>query len=241
MSTKDLWDALGLGFELWLFYVISTGIFNLSLESDHFFQNMGALIILSACLAVFCMTEYKRLFKKKTSAALPPKPMKTISEAKRTVDRTVPKAFKKEMRTLQAQMDRMKRKREMLDRELKNVFGDSRISYEKFARTIDGVESVFIDNVSKIVTRINIFDEDGYEKVFRDHQEYTDAIEPYNAHFKYVKERLEENEQILTKTDRLLLEVTNLTDRSSSVDNLPAMVELNELIDQTKLYRQNGH
>lgn len=39
--------------------------------------------------------------------------------------------------------------------------------------------------------------------------------------------------------DRLLLEVTGLNESQVPIDQLPAMQEINELIEQTRLYRQN--
>lgn len=237
MSTRDLWKALGTAFELWLFYTISTSVFGWSLDSSNFLEVLGALVILIACIAAFVTTVYRQLFGSKSAKKLA-KPVKTASEAKKVVENTTPKAFKKEMRMLESQTDRMKRKVDTLNKALKSYFGDSKISYEKFARTIDGVQSVYFENVQNIVNRVNIFDEVGYEELFSRHLEYTEAIEPYNEHFRYVLKKLDENEEILNKMDRLLLEVTNLTDRSSSVDTLPAMEELSELIDQTKLYRQ---
>lgn len=240
MTTKDLWKALGLAFELWLFYVISTSIFGLHLDYGNPLQRIGAWIIFGVCLYIFVSTEYKRLYRPKTPQPkiYTEKPFKTVTDARKAVDRTVPKAFKKEMRELDTQVNRMNQKKKALNDALKSYFGDSKITYEKFARTVDGVEEVFLENTQRIVARVNIFDEEGYEDIFRKHLEYTSAIAPYNEHFKYVRNRLNENEEILSRMDKLLLEVTSLSDTSQDVDDLPAVQELSELIDQTKLYKQ---
>lgn len=150
-----------------------------------------------------------------------------------------PKVFKKEMRELDNQCLRMEKKCQQLDTALKNYFGSSRISYAKFAATVNGGIEVFDENVSRILSRIQIFDEDGYENVFKMHQEYTDAILPYQATFDAIHQDLKTNEQILERFDRLLLEVNKLSDPQTDLDQLPAMQELSALIDQTKLYRQH--
>ena len=162
-----------------------------------------------------------------------------IKEAKKLVDATLPKAFKKEMRLLDSQTERMEKKSQILDESLKSYFGDSSISYDKFARTVAAVQNLFLDNTKKIITRINVFDEDGYKEIHSRHLEYTSAIDPYKEHFKYVNERLEDNEMILQKMDRLLLEVNKLNDSQVPIDEMPIMQEINELIEQTKLYQQN--
>lgn len=163
----------------------------------------------------------------------------TMTQIKKQIEGTRPKAFKKEMRMLSSQEERMENKMDSLDRALKDYFGDSVISYNKFAGTIEGVQQVYSENTQKILKRIDVFDEEGYNDIFRRHQEYTDAIKLYQQHFDYVKERLDENEQILARLDKLLLEVNNLNDTKTPIDQLPAMQEISELIDQTKLYRQN--
>lgn len=236
MESKDLWKALELGFELWLFYLISTSILGWSPDSGPFLGRIGAWVIILLCLYVFIRTEYKRLHNPKPKVYKDVE-LPNIKEAKKAVDRTVPKAFKKEMRTLDTQISRMNHKKEALDSALKGYFGDSKISYEKFASTVGGVEGVFLDNVQRVINRVNIFDEEGYEDVFNKHLEYTSAIAPYNEHFRYVKGKLDENEEILKKMDRLLLEVSNLNENKRPIEEMPVMQEMSELIDQTRLYK----
>lgn len=160
-----------------------------------------------------------------------------MDETSKRVKKTNPKSFKKQMRELDNQCVRMSTKTEQLDQSIKSYFGDSRISIAKFANVINGGIEVFDDNVNRILQRIHIFDEDGYEHLFKTHQEYTDAIKPYQANFEAVDADLKTNEEILARFDALLMEVNKLSDPSGDISELPAMQELNELIDQTKLYR----
>lgn len=163
-----------------------------------------------------------------------------LERSARAVKKANPKVFKKQMRDLDSQMLRVSKKAEQLDQSLKDYFGGSKISYAKFAGTINGALTVFEDNVSRILSRIAIFDEDGYEALFKKHLEYTDAILPYQKSFEEIDEDLKVNESILQRLDRLLQEVNHLNTPGENLDALPAMQELGELIDQTKLYRQNG-
>lgn len=159
----------------------------------------------------------------------------------RTVKKTDPKVFKKQMRDLDSQILRLEKKAEQLDQALRDYFEGSRISYSKFAAAVNGGIGVFQDNTRRILSRIDIFDVDGYETLFKKHLEYTDAIEPYQKSFALIDEDLAVNEQILQRLDRLQEEVRHLSNPQSDLDTLPAMQELSELIDQTRLYQQRQH
>lgn len=157
----------------------------------------------------------------------------------RQVHKMDPKAFKKQVRELESQALRMEKKTRTLDEALNRYFGDSRISYEKFVGTINSVVGVFEENVSRTIARIEIFDEDGYDHLFRTHQEYTDAIVPYQKIFEQVEQDLHQNEEILQRMDQLLAEVNHLQASQQNLADLPAMKELAQLIDQARLYQQN--
>ena len=160
-----------------------------------------------------------------------------IEQITKKVKKTNPKSFKKQMRELENQCDRMNAKMNQLDQAINDYFGDSRISIAKFANSINGGIGVFKQNVDRILSRIQIFDQDGYEHLFKTHQEYGEAIEPYQASFEAVDEDLKVNQEILTRFDKLLMEIHKLSDPKLDVLELEAMQELNTLIDQTKLYR----
>lgn len=163
---------------------------------------------------------------------------KTAREALDLLAHTRFKVFKKQERTLKSQLERMVKKDEQLDQSLKEYFGASKISYEKFASTITGVRNVFLDNTYRIIRRVDLFDEAGYEDLLKKHQEHTDAIKPYQESFDFIDDKLNENEKILNQMDRLLLEVNSLNENQVSVEDLPAMQEMKQLIEQTKLYQQ---
>lgn len=160
-----------------------------------------------------------------------------VEQLSRRVKKTNPKSFKKQMRELENQCDRMSAKMDQLDQAINDYFGDSRISIAKFANSINGGIGVFEQNVEHILSRINIFDQDGYEHLFKTHQEYSDQIQPYQASFDAVDEDLKLNKEILARFDKLLMEVHKLSDPKVELSDLSAMQELDTLIDQTKLYR----
>lgn len=87
---------------------------------------------------------------------------------------------------------------------------------------------------------MEIFDEDGYEQLHRNHEQYTDAIKPYAEQMDAVRKEIAENEEILSRIDRLLAELNKLSGSDASLKTLPEMEELSDLIAQTPLYRQQN-
>ncbi|MCF0246936.1 MAG: hypothetical protein HUJ55_08975 [Ileibacterium sp.] len=214
-------------------------LFGVYLIDMNIFSILG-IALLVVCIAGFLIAKKAGDQKTKPSGTVSAiESGDSVRQAKKLVDSTLPKAMKKQMRTLKSQTERLEKKQAMVDEALKNYFGESSISYDKFARTVMAVENLFLDNTVKIVNRINIFDEDGYKDVYSKHLEYTSAIDPYKEHFNYVDSRLEDNEMILQKMDKLLLEVNQLNDSQVPIEQMPIMQEINELIEQTKLYKQN--
>lgn len=60
----------------------------------------------------------------------------------------------------------------------------------------------------------------------------------YNEYISFVKNATEENEQILLKLDKLLLELSKFNSLEiGEVDNMNAMKEIDELTAQTKYYK----
>lgn len=231
-KSKQIWRVAGLS----VLALVLALVLHLRLVSGSLMQNIGGWVLLVLWLIASVLLLQKKSGSEKN---VPASGIQKIRALKKTVDRTPPKAFKKEMRTLESQVDRLMSRDEALEKSLKNHFGDTSITTGKFLNTVNQVENLFITNSQKILERINLFDQEGYQNIFARHQEYTSAVVPYNEAFAFVDRKLNENEKILQKLDRLALEVTGLHESTTPIDQLPAMQEINELIEQTKLYRQN--
>ncbi|MBQ5564967.1 MAG: hypothetical protein IIT39_16465, partial [Clostridia bacterium] len=65
-----------------------------------------------------------------------------------------------------------------------------------------------------------------------------DQLKIYNEHISYVYGLVEMNENVLTKLDKLLLEISKLDDLDEQgLENIAAIQEINDLIAQTKYYK----
>jgi hypothetical protein len=60
----------------------------------------------------------------------------------------------------------------------------------------------------------------------------------YNEYIRFVKEATEDNEQILLKLDKLLLEISGLNCiESGELEQMAGMIEIDNLIKQAKYYK----
>ena len=113
---------------------------------------------------------------------------------------------------------------------------------------IDSVNSVFGDNVQKILERINMFDEGDYISLVykmkknpseRNVQSSREKLNIYMEHINYVKTLVEDNEVIIMKMDKLMLELSKLSElNADNIEKVSAIQDINELISQTKYYKQ---
>lgn len=154
--------------------------------------------------------------------------------------------FKDSAAQAMKQLDRMRKKINILDEVLSQHFEKGSLTYDKFNNTIENVEELFFDNLRKMILKITIFDQDEYNNMARDNRNLsTAAVMQRNAIYKeyveYANLILEKNENILIKLDNLLLEISKLDDvEESNIENLATVQEVNELIEQTKYYKQVG-
>ena len=118
------------------------------------------------------------------------------------------------------------------------------MTYKRFKHIIEDAATRFYANVKTMVKRINIFDEKDYFRVSDRNVNMSvsarqERLRIYEEHINYVKKIVEANENIISKLDMLLLELTKLDDFSEeALNNNAAINELNDLIDQTKFYKQ---
>ena len=140
------------------------------------------------------------------------------------------------------QIKRFKRKQKTIKEMLLQKFAVNELTYQKFNNVLNEVENLIYVNMRSILNKIAAFDVDEYEalqkKGFPPNEVSPEKMEIYNEYISFVKEATKTNEDILLKLDKMLLEVSRYNSISSGdVNNLPVIVELDELIKNAKLYR----
>lgn len=155
------------------------------------------------------------------------------------------KTFEKNIDFLLDQIERLQKKNKTIRGILLQIFSASEISYQKFDAVIAEVENIFFKNIRSIINKLNAFDEDEYNFIIkqRDGGAFSDEIMEekftvYNEYIKFVKKATEDNEQILLKLDKLLLEISGINCiEDGELEQMAGMIEIDNLIKQAKYYK----
>lgn len=140
------------------------------------------------------------------------------------------------------QIKRFRRKFTTIQDILLQKFSANEMSYQKFSGVLQEVERVIYMNMRSILNKISAFDMDEYEamqkKGTRGDELSQEKMNIYNTYIAYVNDATKTNEDILLKLDRLLLEISQYNSlEGGDVQKLPAMIEMDDLIQHANLYK----
>ena len=140
------------------------------------------------------------------------------------------------------QLKRFKRKRNIISNVLLQKFSQEELSYKKFDSVLNDVESIMYLNMQSILNKIAAFDVEEYEalqkKGFPKEEVSEEKMNIYNEYIDFVKKATIMNEEILLKLDKILFEVSKYNSlEDGEVKELPAIIEMDELIKNAKLYK----
>lgn len=224
--------------------IFSPGIFGVQMGGSSAFETaFGATAVLMS-VVVFALGNYKLLMVKEK--IIQTSDIKTtedyIDALKQNYDK---KTFESDIDTILDQIKRFHKKKETIKDILLQKFSNIEMSYAKFEGTISGVENVFYVNIKSILNKLNAFDEKEYNRIKKDgaQKKFTaefiqSKMSIYNEYISFVKNATEDNEQILLKLDKILLEISKLNSlEDGEIENMSAMKEMDDLINKTKFYR----
>ncbi|MGN0642640.1 MAG: hypothetical protein ACI4JJ_05785 [Huintestinicola sp.] len=127
---------------------------------------------------------------------------------------------------------------------LSQSFSPNDLAYIKYLKTLEKIADIFCGNVKSMANRLSVFSFEEYNRCMLNMKKglSTDTdnqrMAIFDEHIAAVKEAAECNDAVLISLDRLLLELTKLDDLTEeALSNLPAVKEMNDLIEQTKNYR----
>jgi len=155
------------------------------------------------------------------------------------------KTFEETVDLLLDQIERLQKKNKIIRDILLQKFSASEISYKKFDAVIDDVEDIFFMNIRSILNKLDAFDEGDYNFIRKKHeagvfsqQFMEEKFEVYGEYITFVKAATEDNEQILLKLDKLLLEISDLNCiEGGQLEQMAGMIEIDNLIKQAKNYK----
>ena len=155
------------------------------------------------------------------------------------------KTFEKTVDLLLDQIERLQKKNKTIRDILLQIFSASEMSYKKFDAVIAEVEKIFFMNIRSILNKLDAFDEEDYNFVRKKYEEgafsqqfMEEKLKVFNEYINFLKAATEDNEQILLKLDKLLLEISGLNSvESGQLEQMTGMIEIDNLIKQAKYYK----
>jgi parvulin-like peptidyl-prolyl isomerase len=151
--------------------------------------------------------------------------------------------FEKDITTILEQIEMFQKKRGTIKQVLLQKFDITEISYSKFDGVISDIENVFYINIKSIINKLNAFDEEDYNRIRKDAEKkfskefINTKMRIYSEYMSFVKKAIENNEQIILKLDKLLLELSKFNSlEDGKIENMSAMKEVDELINKIRLY-----
>lgn len=249
MSKKQIIKliCLNLGIVLLNIILFSAGFVGLNFSGAAVTTALGVTVIVMSLLAFF-YGNYTILFKQPSIQLFK---STELVESKDYIgaleERREKRVFDSEISNAIDQVYRLQDKDKALDSILSQYFSPQEMTYTKFQSVIDSVQALFYNNLKKMINRMIIFDYKDYTKLMNKlgnasvagtSKSASTQLKIYNEHIDYVKGLVEMNESILVKLDSLLLEISKLDDiDEAGLEELAAIQEINDLISQTKYYK----
>ena len=247
MNEGKIKKLVGLNITIALINIIlfSPGILGIEIGGTSILVTAFGITVILMSGVVFVFGNYKILYT--NEKIIQPSEIKTendyINALKHNYDK---KTFAKEIDTILEQIERLGKKKETIKDILLQRFDSTEMSYSKFQGAVIDLDNIFYINIRSILNKIHAFDEEDYNQIKKDsvHSEFSkefikEKMEIYQEYITFVKDSVEDNEQILLKLDRFLLEISKFDSlEDGEIENMSAMKEIDELISNTKFYKK---
>ena len=234
---------------LWLAYILlfSRAFFGLTLSAQNPLSTAFGVMSIVMGVVLFGYVNRRLLLP-------PPKPapplltddsLSTLDACAQALSQYIkgnPETFAADLRAAIGQIERMKKKKQTIRAILLDRFTDTEMSYKKFEGAVDSVENIMLLNVKALLRRVSAFDEGEYEDALKRGGASAKLAESRRAilgeYTSFVSRSVEDNEEILIRLDKLILEMAKLGDlHGGAVEDMPAMREIDALIGDTKWYK----
>lgn len=237
MSKKQIENILKLNIPIIIINVIvfSDGLLGLKLTSLNILEVSIALTILIISVGLIVYGNYKILFKKIDSTLIDSNKLKQpkdwidifeyYTNQKLTVNYT--KLCIEQIEVIEKRLDQ-------LDITLNNLFSQGDITYAEFSGVIENSKEIFINNLKKILTHLNLISTQIERKFTFESQ--TSRDEKIMQNLSYIKTLTDNNEEILSELYNLNFELGKLNS-SDDAENLEILETLKKLVDNVQLYK----
>lgn len=246
MKVKRISSLLGLNIAIVMLNIIifSPGLFNIKIDFINIFQTSIGITIIIMSFIIFIIGNYKILIKEDNEIDIS-KLDDSEDYIEALKENSSKRVFSKDIDILLEQIERMDKKQEKIDDILLQKFTVNEMSYIKFKKTITEVRDVFYINIKSVINKINIFDEQEYEKIKKviKNGKLNGKIEEqkkdmFDEYIFFVKDSIEDNEEILLKLDKFLFELSKFNSlEDGELENMSAIKDVDELINKIKFYK----
>ena len=236
--------ALNAGLAIGNTILFSPGLIGLQIGGVSALGTAFGVTAIVMSILLFGYGNYKLLFEERKTPLIQTGQIKTTEDFIAALNANSDKrTFQKDIQLIFEQIRRLKKKKETIHEILLQKFSASEMSFQKFENTIKAVEEVFYLNIRSILNRLNAFDEVDYNEVKKSDILTSEILQSKKSiledYISFVKDAINDNEEILLKLDRLLLEISKLNSlESGELEKMSIMGEIDDLIGQTKFYKE---
>ncbi len=207
---------------------------------------LGVMAIVMS-LALFGVVNYRFLSAGRTpyQPLMPEKSILTLDDCAASlqhyVDNNV-KTFAEQLKTVIVQIGRMKKRMQTVQNILSERFSQTEMSFGRFHEPVMGMEKIMLLNGKSLLNRVNAFDEEEYEDILKktaaDDRINATRLGIFNEYKSFVDRSVENNEEILLRLDKLILELSKLNDlNEGTIEDMDAVKEIDALIHDAKWYK----
>lgn len=237
-------SGLNLGIAIVNTVLFSPGFMDIHIGGASIFSTAFGITTIVMSFAVFMIGNYKLITQK--DKIIQTSEIKTAEDYIHALKQNYDKrTFENDIDVILSQISRLSKKKDTIIDILLQKFNNTEMSYKKFEEIILAVEKVFYVNIRSILNKLNAFDEDDYNNIKKNDaykmfsKEFIQTkMEIYNDYISFIKNSMEDNEQIILKLDKLLLEFSRINSlEDGEIEKMSGMKEIDELIKQTKYYK----
>lgn len=223
--------------------IFSEGLLHVKIGSSAF-ETAAGITAGVMSVAVFAVGNNQLLFEKPIK--IQATEIKTLEDCVNALKQNRTKrTFDRDILQILEQIDRFNKKKQTIISILLQKFDQKEMSFSKFEQAVLDVENVFYMNIKSILNRIGAFDEEDYYRLNLDKdlkrfsKEFIDTkMTIYQEYITFVKNAVEDSEEILLKLDKLLFEISKFNSlEDGEIENMAAMKEIDELISKTQFYK----
>jgi hypothetical protein len=236
--------GLNIGIAIVDTFIFSPGLLGIAMGGTSIFATAFGATAIFMSAVVFATGNYKLITGKEKVIEV--SEIKTVEDYINALKQYHSKrTFEKNIDTILEQLERIQNKKASIKDILLQKFESTEMSYTKFERAILDVEEVFYINIKSILNKLRAFDEVDYNRIQKNggsrkfSKEFIQSkMSIYNEYISFIKDATEDNERIIIKLDKLLLEISKFNSlEDGEIEKLGGMKEIDELINQTKLYK----